>query len=217
MAAVNVASLAGNAIAFRFVDPVSMGVWHTLVLVCGYLTIARLGVVNGLGRELPFALGRGDTVSARRIAAAGLAANHASAAAAVVTFAILLAAFWTRGPVWRWALCAMAVVSTATFHLTFLQATFRSDADFTRLARVHWIQAGAALLMAPAVVPLRLRRPLRARRALGRGGDRVRARLAAAARARAGSTPVWCATCCPSASRCSRRAICRRWRRASTA
>jgi O-antigen/teichoic acid export membrane protein len=149
--AVNVASLAGNAFAFRFVDPVSMGVWHTLVLVGGYLTVARLGIVNGLGRELPFALGRGDAVSARRIASAGLAANHLSALAAALTFGILLAAFWARGPVWRLALAAMAVVSTATFHLTFLQATFRSDADFARLARLHWIQAGAALLMAPAV------------------------------------------------------------------
>jgi O-antigen/teichoic acid export membrane protein len=149
--AVNVASLAGNAVAFRFVDPVSMGVWHTLVLVCGYLTVARLGIVNGLGRELPFALGRGDEVAARRIAAAGLAANHLSALAAAATFVALLAAFWSRGAVWRQALVAMAVVSTATFHLTFLQATFRSDADFSRLARVHWIQAGTALLMAPAV------------------------------------------------------------------
>ncbi|MET0554023.1 MAG: oligosaccharide flippase family protein [Vicinamibacteria bacterium] len=151
VAAVNVASLAGSAIAFRYIDPVSMGVWHTLALVCGYLTVARLGIVNGLGRDLPFALGRGDTASARRIASAGLAANRLSALAAALTFAVLLAAFWARGPVWRMAVAAMAIVSTATFHLTFLQATFRSDADFTRLARVHWIQAGAALLMAPAV------------------------------------------------------------------
>ena len=149
--ALNVASLAGNAIAFRFVDPVSMGVWHTLVLVCGYLTVARLGIVNGLGRELPFALGRGDVVSARRITAAGLAANHLSALAAAAVFCVLLAVSWSRGPAWRMALGAMAVVSTATFHLTFLQATFRSDADFARLARVHWIQTGAMLLMGPAV------------------------------------------------------------------
>lgn len=150
-AAVNLASLAGNAVAFRYVDPASMGVWHTLVLASGYLAAARLGIVNGLGRELPFALGRGDTVSARRITSAGLAANHASALAAAAAFALLLAAFWSRGPVWRLALCAMAVASTATFHLTFLQATYRSDADFARLARVQWIQAGALLLMAPAV------------------------------------------------------------------
>lgn len=151
VAAVNVASLAGNAVAFRFVDPVSMGVWHTLALVCGYLTAARLGVVNGLGRELPFALGRGDREEAGRLAAAGLAANHLSALASGLTFAVLLVALWPRGPAWRLALAATAVVSVATLHLTFLQATFRSDADFARLARVHWIQAGAALLLAPAV------------------------------------------------------------------
>jgi O-antigen/teichoic acid export membrane protein len=41
----------------------------------------------------------------------------------------------------------MAVVSAANLYLTHLQATFRSEHDFARLARVHWAQAAIALLL----------------------------------------------------------------------
>jgi hypothetical protein len=67
--ATNVASLLGNALAFRWVDPASMGIWHTLLVASSYLTVVRLGLINGMGRELPFALGSGDIPRARRIAA----------------------------------------------------------------------------------------------------------------------------------------------------
>src|SRR5262245_32072354 len=53
--AVNVVSLLASGLAFRWIDPVSMGIWQTLLLVSSYLTVVRLGLVNGLGRELPFA------------------------------------------------------------------------------------------------------------------------------------------------------------------
>jgi O-antigen/teichoic acid export membrane protein len=41
----------------------------------------------------------------------------------------------------------MAVVTTSTLYLAYLQATFRSDSDFGRLARVQWVQAAIGLLM----------------------------------------------------------------------
>jgi hypothetical protein len=52
-----------------------MGVWHTLLIVLSYLGVVRLGIVNGMGRELPFALGRGDVEAGRRIAATTLLYN----------------------------------------------------------------------------------------------------------------------------------------------
>lgn len=149
--AVNTASLAGNGLAFRWVDPWSMGVWHTLLLLAGYLTVFRLGLVNGMGRELPFALGRGDRERAERIASTSQAAIAAGGVLVAITFAVLLAARWNAGWTWRMALVSMAVVATATFYLTYLQATFRSDADFGRLARVHWVQAALGVLLPVSV------------------------------------------------------------------
>ena len=143
------ASFLGNALAFRWIDPASMGVWQTLLVASSYLSVARLGVINGMGRELPFALGSGDLPRARTIAATALAFNTLSCV--VVAAALLVPAARAGGGAWRLALPAMAVVSVANLHLAYLQATFRSDSDFARLARVHLVQAAFALLMPVAV------------------------------------------------------------------
>jgi O-antigen/teichoic acid export membrane protein len=148
---VNAASLVGTALAFRWVDPVSMGVWHTLLLASSYLTVVRLGLINGMGRELPFALGQGQTIRARRIAATALAYNTACSAFVGLAFLVALVFLWSQGAAWHVAVPAMAVVAAAGLHLTYLQSTFRSDDDFARLARVHWIQAGLSLLLPLAV------------------------------------------------------------------
>jgi O-antigen/teichoic acid export membrane protein len=147
LAALNVATLLGYALAFRWVDPTSMGVWHTLLLLSGYLTVLRLGVVNGLGRELPFALGGGDRARAERIAATSLAWSAACSVLAGLVFLVAWKVLWPAGPPWRVALPAMAVVCASNFYLAYLQATFRSDSEFQRLAWVQWFQAGAALSM----------------------------------------------------------------------
>lgn len=152
VAALNAASLLGNALAFRWVDPASMGVWHTLLLAGSYLTVVRLGVINGMGRELPFALGSGDLVRARRVAATALAWN--AAASGVVAAAFLVPLAWLSGATWRLGLLAMAVVGASNLYLAYLSATFRSDSDFALLARVHYLQAALALLMPVAVYAL---------------------------------------------------------------
>jgi O-antigen/teichoic acid export membrane protein len=147
--ALNLAVLLGTALAFRWIDPVSMGVWHTLLLASSYLTVVRLGILSGLGRELPFALGQGDALRARRIAATALAFNSACSLAAAAALLAALPYLWDAGPAWRLAVPAMAVITAANLHLTYLQATFRSDNDFAKLARLHWVQAGLALLLPP--------------------------------------------------------------------
>jgi O-antigen/teichoic acid export membrane protein len=146
-AAVNLMSLLGHALAFRWVDPASMGVWHTLLLVSTYLGVLRLGLVNGMGRELPFALGSGDLERAHRITATSLAWNAVCSTVAGLTFVVLWGVLWSSGPAWQVALPAMAVVSASNFYLAYLQATFRSDSDFERLSRVQWLQAATSLLM----------------------------------------------------------------------
>ncbi len=147
VAAVNASSLLGNGLAFRWIDPVSMGVWHTLLLASSYLLVVRLGLVNGMGRELPFAIGSGDAALARRIAATSLAYNAASSVAVALAFSAGLLFWGDRSPAWGVGLATMAVVSGTNLYLAYLQATFRSDAEFDRLSRVQWVQAGMGLFM----------------------------------------------------------------------
>jgi O-antigen/teichoic acid export membrane protein len=143
----NLVTLLGNALAFRWVDPASMGVWHTLLLLSSYLGVVRLGVINGMGRDLPFALGRGDVALGRRLAATTFAFNNAGAALVAAVFVLLFPVLSPSGTAWRLALPAIALLNVNMFYLAYLQATFRSDSDFARLARVHWVQAGMAALL----------------------------------------------------------------------
>jgi O-antigen/teichoic acid export membrane protein len=155
VAALHASSLLANAFALRWIDPASMGVWHTLLLAASYLGAVRLGVVNGMGRELPFALGSGDVPRGRRIAATALACNTVSSV--VVGAAFLVPLGWSSDGAWRLGLCTMAVVSATNFYFAYLQATFRSGSDFARLARVYRLQAALFLLMPVAVHALGFR------------------------------------------------------------
>jgi O-antigen/teichoic acid export membrane protein len=154
VAAANATSLLGNALVFRWVDPTSMGVWHTLLLVNSYLTVVRLGLINGMGRELPFALGRKDASRARRLASTSLTYNTICCVAVAITFVALLVVFWPQGTAWRLALPAMAVVGAGNLYLAYLQATYRSARDFALLSRLNWAQAATGLLLPPMVYAL---------------------------------------------------------------
>lgn len=151
VAAVNVSSLIGNAFAFRWISPPVMGVWHTLLLASSYLIVVRLGLINGMGRELPFAIGRGDRALADRIAATSLVYNAGCSALVAVAFASGLLFSWGSTGVWRLGLATMAAVTAANLYLAYLQATFRSDSEFDRLSRVQWLQAATGLLLPVAV------------------------------------------------------------------
>jgi O-antigen/teichoic acid export membrane protein len=143
--AVNVVSLVATGLAFRWIDPVSMGIWHTLLLLSSYLTVVRLGLVNGMGRELPFALGRGEHAKASRIAATALAYNTVCCVV-VAAFFLALVSRLPQAP-WPMALGAMAVTSAANLYLAYLQATFRSSAEFDRLSRIQWAQAAFGIAL----------------------------------------------------------------------
>jgi O-antigen/teichoic acid export membrane protein len=151
VAAVNGSSLLGNAFAFRWIAPPAMGIWHTLLLANSYMVILRLGLINGMGREMPFAIGAGDRGLADRIAATSLAYSVACSVAAALLLGLAELFPWAARPEWRLGLAAMAVVSAANLYLAYLQATFRSDSDFERLARVQWAQAAVGLLLPAAV------------------------------------------------------------------
>jgi O-antigen/teichoic acid export membrane protein len=148
---VNVASILGSVFAFRWIDPASMGVWHTLLLASSYATIVRLGLINGMGRELPFALGRGDVARAQRIAATSMAYTIASSALVALAFIVALFPLHNAGRAWQVALPAMGISTAANLYLAYVLAMFRSESDFARLTRIHVFQAVTCLFLPPMI------------------------------------------------------------------
>lgn len=145
--AVNAATLVAGVLVLRWIEPADMGVWQTLLLAQSWLNLIRFGVLNGMNRELPYLLGRGDTASAYRTAQ--IAQFHAllCSALAAAGFGLSWVLLRTWGEAWTWGLAAMLVVAAAGFYNGYLQATFRSHKEFERLSRVQWMQAAFLLLM----------------------------------------------------------------------
>ncbi|NDA63293.1 MAG: hypothetical protein EBX50_14820 [Chitinophagia bacterium] len=49
-----------SVITLRYIDPYYLGVWAAMTIFETYANILRLGIVNGMNRELPYALGTGE-------------------------------------------------------------------------------------------------------------------------------------------------------------
>lgn len=145
--AVNAATLMAGVLVLRWIEPASMGVWQTLLLVQSWLNLIRLGVLNGMNRELPYLFGRNQTAAAYRTAQ--IAQFHAMLCSvlAAAGFAVSLVFLWTWGEAWTWGLAAMLIVAATGFYNGYLQATFRSHEEFDRLSRVQWLQAAFLLLL----------------------------------------------------------------------
>jgi len=62
-----------NLLAARLLGPDQMGIWQTANLISIYGSIATFGILNGMSREVPVRLGRGDSNGVAEVVATTLA------------------------------------------------------------------------------------------------------------------------------------------------
>jgi O-antigen/teichoic acid export membrane protein len=146
----------GGILQARFVGPSVLGLFNSIGLVLGYAPFLQLGVLNGLNRELPYYVGKGDQGRVRELAAAAQA--WALALSVVVGAAVLAPALWylAHGNVplaAGWATNAIGVLFMF-YGTTYLQVTYRTGHDFARLAMVNVVQNAVALALVALVALL---------------------------------------------------------------
>ena len=78
-----------NVVAAKFVGPGQMGIWQTINLVSTYGMIVTLGIINGMGRDVPFHRGRSDYRQVRTIIATTLSCLLPLIAVFVVAISLL--------------------------------------------------------------------------------------------------------------------------------
>ncbi len=146
----------GGLLIGRFVTPATLGLFNGIGLVLGYIPFLQLGVLNGLNRELPYYVGKGDTKRAKELAASAQA--WALAVGTLVFMALVGIAIWelARGDMWKaagWLTNAFSALFL--FYSTYyLQVTFRTAHDFARLAVINVIDAAVALGLLAVVAVL---------------------------------------------------------------
>lgn len=145
--------LAGALLTSRFVDPSVLGRYNGIGLVQGYAPFLQLGVSNGLMRDLPLFVGKGEKERADVLAAASQWwAIFISSVSGVVLFAIGVG-HAVRGN-WEGAVGWWSFIAGVTFALLgqqHLRALFRTGGDFMKLARIQLIDGVVALALVTLV------------------------------------------------------------------
>ena len=146
----------GGILQARFVGPSVLGLFNSIGLVMGYVPFFQLGLLNGLNRELPYYVGKGDHGRVKELAAAALA--WTLVLSVVVGAAVLAPAIWYLAHgnfelAAGWASNALAVFFLF-YGMTYLQVTYRTGHDFARLAMVNVVQNAVALALVGLVALL---------------------------------------------------------------
>ena len=144
------ATMLSNLVIIRWLEPEETGVWQTLVLAQSYMAFAQLGFFNGLNREFPFWMGRGDGEKAHRMAATTLTQSLFCACFSLLIFGGALVYFGEQRT-WLLGLTAMGIMASAGFYRDYLAATYRTSQAFQALAGVHWAHAVLLVLTVPLV------------------------------------------------------------------
>lgn len=148
--------MAGGVLQGRLVAPATLGLFNGIGLVLGYAPFLQLGILNGLNRELPYYVGKGDRRRVEELAAAAQA--WALLVGGTLCLALLGVAGWqvARGELWKAAgWFTNAVLAVSFFYSTnYLQMTYRTSNDFARLALAGVVESSAGLVLLVVVALL---------------------------------------------------------------
>lgn len=132
-------SMLSSLWAAKILGPTAMGLYNSLNLLIVYSPILTLGILNGLNREIPYYIGRGDVDNVSTIANT----TH------YLTRVISLSSFLLLAPIGIFLLLyrgstqagfgvlTFAVLLPVTFYKTFVEVTYRTNNDFQKLAIVR--------------------------------------------------------------------------------
>lgn len=143
----SVISLVTSVFVARWTTPYDLGLWNLVMLITIYAPVLQFGVFNGLNRQLPLFMGKGD-----REGAFGMVAGaHAwclvlilVTLAATVAFA---ACFWLTGRnTLACTAIAIGVIVACLWPTQYLTVTYRTGSEFGRLAAKNTV---VALLSVP--------------------------------------------------------------------
>lgn len=125
-------------INYRHLEPSSVGLWTSLTLIEGYSSMTRLGILNGLGRELPFYLGNGNKTMAYSLAESALGYSLLSNGLLIfmvpffITFTNLS---FSSGDIYL-GLTVIVLRLIMNSYSGYLNVTFRTNSDFNTLSNL---------------------------------------------------------------------------------
>lgn len=140
-----------SVVMLRWVPPEAMGIWQSALLIQTAADLLKIGMINGMNREFPLLMARGDEAAASRVVATAAAWVRWTSISGLAVFGCLIALRWQDGTAWRLATTAAALQWAVAWQGNFLQGLFRGGDGFGRLARIQLFTAVCGLAMLPIV------------------------------------------------------------------
>ncbi len=135
--------MAGGILAAKFVDPSTLGLFNGIGLVQSYLGLLQMGIINGLGRELPYFIGKNNIRRAHTLTAV---AQFWIMIVGGVCFVVLMGV-----AVWHLIIAELSlaagwsVYAASVFFMfytdRFLVTTFKTNREFNQLAMADVLQS----------------------------------------------------------------------------
>lgn len=147
-----VVNMVGGVLALRWIPPELMGAWQAVILAQAYCDFCKLGVLNGMNRELPFRIGQNDGEGALASVATTYAWLKFGSLLGFVAYAGIAMANWDKGQEWRIACLAGSAQWVLNYYSSYVQATLRGGDDFARLSAIQYVSALVSASLFPLVI-----------------------------------------------------------------
>lgn len=143
--AVNAATVICGFLIYAWIGPDEMSIWQILVIFQTYAGLLNFGVLNGMNRELPFAIGAGDHSTARLYAGT---VRVFVILLGSISITITIAAVFVPWPDsrWYWAVGATGAIISCRFYYQYLTGLFRAYNQFSRLSVIQFCDAALRLI-----------------------------------------------------------------------
>lgn len=150
----SVTSLFAGFFTYRYIEPVFLGIWAFFSILEVYSTFSRLGVINGIGRELPYLLGKNMLAEARKLASTALGYSIISNLFLFIIVPIFVFSFYFNAHNIYHILSLIVIVLRILFssYTSYLSVTFRTGESFIDLSRIQNVLSVIKLFSLPLVI-----------------------------------------------------------------
>jgi O-antigen/teichoic acid export membrane protein len=120
-------------------DPEVYGAFTGIGVYLGYILLSHVGIINGLGREIPFQLGKGNAEYGQQLANSSFVVTTFLGVIAALVFLFFSVINFINGNTLI-AITFLSYVIAAglnLFNFQFLPVLYRTSADFSKLSKIN--------------------------------------------------------------------------------
>jgi len=142
-----IVGMAFSLTAIKVIGPEKLGLWQAALVIKPFISFMQLGIIQGLGRELPLNMGKGNHSLVNKFAATTqtLTAIYTS----ICLIVTIIIAFNIESN--TLLILTVGIYISTTFVDGYLSSTYRSSQNFIVISNIYIIVALLQLLFIPVI------------------------------------------------------------------